>query len=214
MQPLPNHVSTRFSAACQSVCTQLMVQGWCVQPEFLDDKTVSTIRQAALQAWQAGRFRAAGIGRGKGFEIKPVVRNDQVLWLDPAECDPVLQDYLAVLERLRLQINQHLYLGLFDYEAHLARYSPGSFYRKHLDQFQGIGSRVLTTTFYLNPDWRAADGGQLRLYTESGHPERYVEILPSAGTLVCFLSSEFLHEVLPVNRERLSITGWFRRRGD
>jgi SM-20-related protein len=29
-----------------------------------------------------------------------------------------------------------------------------------------------------------------------------------------FLTERFEHEVLPATRERLSITGWFRRRGD
>jgi SM-20-related protein len=29
-----------------------------------------------------------------------------------------------------------------------------------------------------------------------------------------FLSADLPHEVLPASRERLSLTGWFRRRGD
>ena len=36
--------------------------------------------------------------------------------------------------------------------------------------------------------------------------------LPSAGTLVLSISAELPHEVLPATRERLSLTGWFRRR--
>jgi SM-20-related protein len=42
--------------------------------------------------------------------------------------------------------------------------------------------------------------------------ERVRDVLPVAGTLVCFLSDRFEHEVLPATRERLSLTGWFRRR--
>jgi len=30
------------------------------------------------------------------------------------------------------------------------------------------------------------------------------------GTIVCFMSDEFWHEVLPANKTRMSITGWFR----
>jgi len=212
MQLLSNEVTSRVSAACERISAQLAEQGWSVETEFLDDETVQSIRLAAGHAWQAGQFRSAGIGRGSDFEIKPEIRNDQVLWLEPAQCDLSLQGYFAALEQLRLHINQHLYLGLFDYEAHMAMYSPGSYYRKHLDQFRGLGNRLLTTTYYLNPDWRPADGGQLRLYTDASHPDRYLDILPRAGTLVCFLSSEFLHEVLPAGRARLSITGWFRQR--
>ena len=32
------------------------------------------------------------------------------------------------------------------------------------------------------------------------------------GRLVAFLSDRFEHEVLPATRERMSFTGWFRRR--
>ena len=40
----------------------------------------------------------------------------------------------------------------------------------------------------------------------------YRDVLPEGGTLVCFLSQRFWHEVLPARRERLSLTGWFRGR--
>ena len=61
---------------------------------------------------------------------------------------------------------------------------------------------------YLNEDWTSADGGALRMYDD----ERVREVLPVAGTLVCFLSDRFEHEVLPATRERLAVTGWIRRR--
>jgi SM-20-related protein len=116
------------------------------------------------------------------------------------------------MECLRRAVNGALTLGLFDFEGHLAVYPPGSYYRKHLDQFQGVGLRTLTCVCYLNPGWDSADGGQLRLYTDPAHPERYQEILPESGRLVLFLSADFLHEVLPARQPRLSLTGWFRRR--
>jgi SM-20-related protein len=37
-------------------------------------------------------------------------------------------------------------------------------------------------------------------------------VQPEGGTLACFLSADFEHEVLPAARPRLSLTGWFRRR--
>ena len=53
-------------------------------------------------------------------------------------------------------------------------------------------------------------GGALRLYLAD---QTELDVLPSAGTLVLFISAELPHEVLPATRERLSLTGWFRRRG-
>lgn len=72
--------------------------------------------------------------------------------------------------------------------------------------------RTLTAILYLNPDWQGADGGSLRLYTDPGRPDRYVEIAPRGGTLVAFLSARFEHEVMPAARERLSLACWLRRR--
>jgi len=134
-----------------------------------------------------------------------------VMWLDQDNYSQDFMPYFHALESLRVTLNRELFLGLFDYEAHLALYPPGSYYKKHLDQFRGIGLRTVTATFYLNADWQPEHGGQLRLYTDSTE-KHYLDILPVAGTLVTFLSAEYLHEVLPANRERLSITGWFRRR--
>lgn len=189
--------------------SRLLESGWCVLPNFIDRKLIDSLRDQASTAWQEGEFRHAGIGRGEAFTIEPSLRNDRVRWLDPACCGAAYAEYFTRMESLRTLLNRTLYLGLFDFEAHLAIYPPGSFYRKHLDQFKGIGLRTLTTTLYLNPDWQAEDGGQLRLYLDAS---THVDILPEAGTLVCFLSAEFLHEVLPAQRERLSITGWFRQR--
>ena len=62
---------------------------------------------------------------------------------------------------------------------------------------------------YLNDDWQASDGGELVVYDEHSQ-EVLHRVLPSAGTLVCFLSEEFPHEVLPAHRDRMSIAGWFR----
>jgi SM-20-related protein len=39
-------------------------------------------------------------------------------------------------------------------------------------------------------------------------------VLPQAGSLLLFLSADMPHEVLPASRDRLSLTGWFRRRGN
>lgn len=212
MQLTPHVLTSQVDPACTQIAAQLSQQGWCVYPDFLTKDIVASLRQRAVQAWQAGQFRHAGVGRGENFEIKPQIRNDQVMWLEPGQCSGAFADYFNALECLRLALNQQLYLGLFDFEAHLAVYPPGSFYKKHLDQFRGIGRRTVTATFYLNEDWQPAHGGQLRLYTDATNPTSYSDVLPQAGTLVTFLSAEYLHEVLPATRERLSITGWFRTR--
>jgi SM-20-related protein len=118
------------------------------------------------------------------------------------------------MELLRQTLNRELTLGLLGFEAHLALYPPGARYRCHLDQFQDTGDRVLSTSLYLNPDWGAEDEGFLRLYLDEPGSAPFEDVLPVGGTLVCFLSGRFHHEVLPSRLERLSATGWFTRRRD
>ena len=62
---------------------------------------------------------------------------------------------------------------------------------------------------YLNEVWTPAAGGELRIFDAAdGHRD----IEPIAGRLVCFLTPGREHAVLPTQRDRLSISGWFRAR--
>ncbi len=89
---------------------------------------------------------------------------------------------------------------------------PGARYGCHLDRFQDDDHRVISVSLYLNLDWSAEDGGALRLHLEKPESGPYEDVLPAGGTLVCFLSGRFQHEVLPSRRDRLSVTGWLTRR--
>ena len=114
------------------------------------------------------------------------------------------------LEALRTTLNRALFMGLEDFEAHYALYPPGARYQRHLDSFRGDNQRRVSLVIYLNPDWRRADGGLLRLYTAQG--ALIDEVLPETGRAVCFLSEEFPHEVTRTRRPRASIACWFRIR--
>ena len=53
-------------------------------------------------------------------------------------------------------------------------------------------------------------GGELRIFRRDNPEEIAADIIPKAGSLVCFLSNQIYHEVLPTTGERLSIAGWLR----
>lgn len=188
----------------------LAIQGYAIVPDFLTGTAVKTLVQEARQLHKAGMMRRAGTG--KEAIIHSTLRADFIHWLEPPECSAAQQHYLGRLETLRLQINQALQLGLFDFEGHLAIYPPGAFYRKHVDRFLQDNRRTLSCILYLNPDWCREDGGELRLYLDGGESGEYLDIPPVGGTLVTFLSARFWHEVLPANKDRISLTGWFRTR--
>jgi SM-20-related protein len=155
-------------------------------------------------------FQAAGVGRAGEFQVNAFVRQDEIRWLSGADSDEAA--YLEWMESLRLGLNRRLFMGLFDYEAHFARYAPGAFYKKHLDAFKGNTNRVLSTVFYLNPAWGLADGGHLLMYEEGQEP--IARISPLMGSLVVFLSDRLPHEVSTASRLRYSIAGWFRVNGN
>lgn len=180
-------------------------QGWYVWDDFLTPDQVSRLRSCAPESWQRAR-----IGRQEEAQRISQIRSDKIQWLRELMGQPI-QDYLERMEQIRQQVNQDFFLGLFEYEAHFAKYEAGDFYKKHLDAFRGNENRKLTTVFYMNPNWCAADGGELKLYDLN---DQLIEtIAPISGRLVVFLSEKFPHEVLPTQAERISIAGWFEPTG-
>ena len=67
----------------------------------------------------------------------------------------------------------------------------------------------MSLVLYLNEAWTPAAGGELRIFEASGG---HRDIDPIAGRLVCFLTPGREHAVLSTQRDRLSISGWFRAR--
>jgi SM-20-related protein len=124
----------------------------------------------------------AGVGREKDFQLNRFVRTDETCWLEAGH--PASAAFLGWMEQLRLGLRQRLFLGLFDYEAHYARYAPGAFYRKHRDAFaDGASNRVLSTVLYLNPGWKAEDGGEIEQGEGEGERLRSVLGLAEAEAL-------------------------------
>ncbi|MHA6494811.1 2OG-Fe(II) oxygenase [Pseudomonas borbori] len=190
------------------IVDDLAEHGWSRQRLFASQALTLELAAECHKQSAQGALTRAGTGRGSGQQVREGVRGDHIQWLEPGQavcCD----QYLQLLNELRLALNQHLYLGLEDFESHFALYPPGAFYQKHVDRFRDDDRRAVSTVLYLNPEWLAEQGGALRLYLRDGSCQ---ELLPEAGTLVVFLSADMPHEVLPATRERLSLTGWFRRR--
>ena len=183
--------------------------GYVVLPGFLPAEQVTALRNELLAHDAAGGLRAAGVGRQPRLHDHQGERRDRIRWLDGASV--AQQDYLSRLEALRLAINGALFLGLFDLENHFALYEPGGFYRRHRDAFSRHNPRVVSCVTYLNDDWQDADGGHLRLWRSPRCQLPVLQVLPEGGTLVCFLSEQVPHEVMPATRIRLSLAGWFRR---
>lgn len=154
------------------------------------------------------QFQEAAIGRSEQQTINQFVRSDEIRWIDHQQ--PIESLWLSQMEKVRVELNRLLFLGLFSYESHFACYQPGAFYKKHVDAFKGQANRLLSTVYYLNPNWQPEEGGELVMYNPEQPDHKLFDVSPTLGTLVIFLSEEFPHEVLPALRKRHSIAGWFR----
>ncbi len=151
-------------------------------------------------------FEEAAIGR-KNEHIKNVfVRSQKLSWILGDSVTGKL--WLSWADALQTYLNQHLFLGLFSFESHYARFSTGDFYARHYDAFKGETSRILSIVVYLNQNWLPADGGELVLY-KTDDDKIGLQVTPSFATVVVFLSTELPHEVLRTQRDRYSIAGWF-----
>jgi SM-20-related protein len=187
-----------------SIADDLAEYGYAVADQFLSQQEVDAI--LLLDEFKNGtaEFKKAGIGKQQGHQINEAIRGDYIQWLDKNSSAAPLKIYLDRLNDLVQYLNQALYLSMKDYEVHMTVYPAGSFYKRHLDQFKKDDHRKLSVICYLNNNWADENGGQLKIYSPNGDKE----FIPIAGRLICFRSDQIEHEVLPANRERLSLTGW------
>jgi len=176
-------------------------QGWSYQQNIVDNSHLS-----ALLPLFAAEFSPAAVGKNLERQIIEEIRGDWIKWIDPLDPPHELQSQIEYLRELQNKLNQQCYLGLQDFECHLAKFRPGTFYKKHLDRFEKDSSRSISFIFYLHQEWKETDGGELVLYDKN--IQEVQTILPAPGSLIVFLSEDFPHEVKICSRERRSLTGW------
>jgi SM-20-related protein len=192
------------------VSADLRAGGISIRDQFASAAEVLALRECARARESRGAFAPARVGREGKERRRDHIRGDFTCWLN----EPLLPPERLLMQRmeeLRLELNRDAFLGLFELELHYARYPAGAAYSRHVDQPQGSTQRKLSLVLYLNPGWQCADGGVLRIHNAD---DDFVDVEPIAGRLVCFLTPGREHEVLQAGRERLSISGWFRGRGN
>ncbi|WP_144981718.1 2OG-Fe(II) oxygenase [Halomonas sp. C22] len=187
----------------------LVEQGWYVGRGVIDPALCQALQGELLHLAAHDALDEAGIGRGQQHLLRKDIRGDAIHWLDRES--EAQRHYLDAMAELQRSLNQALFLGLFEYEAHFAHYPAGAFYQRHLDSFRGRANRVISTVGYLTPDWPADGGGEMVIYDPDDPSREVARVVPEAGTFACFLSETIPHEVLPTRLPRTSIAGWFRR---
>ncbi|MEK0442099.1 MAG: hypothetical protein RL403_1077 [Bacteroidota bacterium] len=193
------------------ISQEIYSNSYVVVDNFVDQAFRKELLKEQTDLLNQGQFKKAAVGKGDQKQVRSEIRSDEVLWMDPTALSPLQAIFWEKIEELKQVLNRRCFLGLKSFEGHFARYPIGSFYKRHLDQFHAVPHRIVTVILYLNESWTEADGGQLRMYfPQADGSERVEDVLPLGGRLVVFLSEEIPHEVLPTQKERISITGWLR----
>jgi len=183
------------------IIQEIEEKGWSYQDHVVDTRKLNQIADLFSR-----EFLPARVGKNQVLQRQESIRGDWIYWIDPLDPHPEVKSFIEILDLLKSRLNQAFYMGLRDFECHLAKYPVGAFYKKHLDRFEQDSSRGFTFIFYLHQQWNESDGGELVLYDKAGNILE--TILPRPGSFMCFLPGEFPHEVKTSHRERWSLTGW------
>jgi SM-20-related protein len=175
--------------------------------QFLTAELAVNLKENLLKLAQDEQMKPAGIGN-QVRDILQTKRGDKVSWIDPYSNDANERAFLDQIENFIGYLNDSCYTGINAYEFHYALYEPGSFYKRHVDQFSNNSDRKLSMIHYLNEDWLTEDGGELWIH----HPDKLEKIQPNIRKAVLFRSSDCEHEVREASRARMSITGWLKSR--
>jgi SM-20-related protein len=174
--------------------------------DFLTVALAAGMKANLLALYAEKQLFSAGIGNNLVQNHDKLIRNDKIHWLDRSHDNPFEIRFFDLMDSFVSYLNRTCYTGITGYEFHYTMYEKGSFYKKHLDQFQNNKSRAFSMIMYLNVDWISTDGGELCIY----HDDFLQTIAPQNGKCVFFKSSDLPHEVLMTNVPRLSITGWLK----
>lgn len=182
---------------------QLAEQDYVIVDDFISHDFYEQIMSFFTEAEKNDKLKKAGIGAQQDFRLKAEVRGDFIYWLEE-ERDRQLSLFFNLKDELVQNLKRFCYLSLSGSEFHIAKYPAGTFYHRHLDQFNERTNRQITVLIYLNKDWKKGDGGELIIYKDGEE----IMVEPIARRLLLFKSDTVEHEVVITNVPRYSLTGW------
>lgn len=193
----------------EKVISDLLQQQYSIVDDFFSKEEVEALRDSLLLKYDEDEFKKSAIGNQFTEQIVKTIRGDFISWLDERELNASEDQFFYKIDDFTNYLNRTCFLGIQDREFHYALYPIGTFYKRHLDTFQNDDSRKLSMVCYLNDeDWLPEFGGELAIYKD----DETINIYPLKGRMVVFESQILEHEVKPVQKERLSITGWLKTR--
>lgn len=180
--------------------------GWVEIKNYFPKALVNSLYDYAFTLSEKDKFRQASI-KNQFFKEKNLnIRRDSIFWIDNWHKTAALSDYKVEIDRIQELLREELRVSIKSFEGHLAYYSEGDYYKKHIDQHLSTKHRQVSFVTYLNQ----SEGGELIIYNRNNKKLIDQVIRPEPGKLVVFLSPLIFHEVKKTLSERFSLTGWYR----
>jgi SM-20-related protein len=215
MDAIFEHIDFVENPLYERIISDIASQKYSIIEDFFSNEDVQLLRNSLLQKHDEDAFKKAAIGNRLNETIEKSIRGDVILWIDESTSNEAEQLFFNKMNDLIRYLNTTCFMGILHKEFHYALYPIGTFYKRHIDTFQNDDRRKLSFVCYLNEDgWLPENGGELTLYLSNSETSEMTEksIYPLPGRVVIFESQIIEHEVKPVNKERLSITGWLKTR--
>lgn len=191
----------------ERLITGLISNEFGVCDDFFSADIIAGLRNNLMQYYNEGTMYRAGIGKDADYTKDKEIRRDVICWINEKSEDGFERIFIDKINEFYNYLNKTCYTSINAFEFHYAYYDVGSFYKRHIDQFQTDNGRLFSFVLYLNEGWETDDGGELVLYTK----EKTKTILPIEGRVAFFKSDVTEHEVkVALTRPRLSIVGWLK----
>ncbi len=185
---------------------QLAEKEFVLIDNFLPLNILQSLEELFEKVYQKDDFNPAKVGSSYHEKRIDEIRSDSIYWLDKTQHSSIAL-FFELIHEMMQEISEFLFLSLQGYEFHFANYPQGGYYKAHLDQFKERNNRMISVVIYLNKNWENGMGGELKI-----HGENELLIEPIYNRAVIFRSDTILHEVLPTQFERKSLTGWLLKR--
>ena len=131
-----------------------------ISNSFIGVSLAASLKENLMRLHSTNQLLSAGIGNNTIVDHDLLIRKDKIYWLDRSHQNIHENLFFNLIDEFVLYLNSTCYTGITGYEFHYALYESGSFYKKHLDQFQNDSRRIYSMIMYLNTDWQVSDGGE------------------------------------------------------
>ena len=118
----------------------------CCNDFVLQDTVIGLAANMAILN-DAGKMKTAGIGNKMDFQKDKLIRSDKINWIEQQSTNQYEVIFLKKIWRFINHLNKTCFTSIKSFECHYSNYEQGSFYKRHLDQFNNEDGRKYSIAY-------------------------------------------------------------------